>query len=131
MDIFDAFPHAIVSEQFEIGKADFGTEIGTVFSEASACDVVIDEGTYATTGRTPDVPYMTSDILIYARPQQMPTLVTAKLTNGYIWHDKINDLYYEIREASLGKNQETGEVEHVEFLLRPTEIAFAEENSDE
>lgn len=128
MDIFEAFPNGIISEQFELGVAEFGTEVGTVFSDAKLCDVVVDEGTYTTTGRAPDTPYMDSGILLYAKPEQMPTLVTAKLTNGYMWHDKINDLYYEVREASLGKNQETGVVEHIEFLLRPTEVAIGGED---
>lgn len=131
MNIFEAFPNAIVSNQFEIGEVEFGTEIGSVFSSSALCDVVVDEGTYTATGRAPEAPYMTSDILLYAKPEQMPTLVTAKLTNGYMWHDKVNDLYYEIREASLGKNQETGTVEHVEFLLRPTEVALNEDTDDE
>lgn len=131
MDIFEAFPNGIVSNQYELGEVQYGTELGTEFSSATLCDVVVDEGTYATTGRAPEVPYNTSDILLYAKPQQMPTIVTAKLTNGHMWHDKINDLYYEIREASLGKNQETGVVEHVEFLLRPTEVALVKGESDE
>ncbi len=131
MDVFEIMPEAIVSDQFEIGQAEFGTEIGTVFSNAALCDVVIDEGTYNTSGRAPEAPYLTSDILLYAKPEQMPTLVTAKLTNGYMWHDKLNDLYYEIREASLGKDQETGNIEHAEFLLRPTEVALAGEMENE
>ncbi len=131
MDIFKAFPNAIVSNQFELGEAEMGTEIGTVFSNPVACDVVIDEGTQTSNGSAPEAPYISSDILLYARPEQMPTLVTAKLTNGYMWHDKVNDLYYEIRNANLGKNQETGVVEHVEFLLRPTEVALNEETEDE
>lgn len=131
MNVFEAFPNAIISGQFELGEVQLGTEVGTVFSSPALCDVVIDEGTYTATGRTPEAPYMTSDILLYAKPEQMPTLVTAKLTNGYMWHDKVNDLYYEIREASLGKNQETGIVEHIEFLLRPTEVALNGEAEDE
>lgn len=123
MDAFEALPNAIITGQWELGEVQYGTELGTEFSNPQPCEVIVDEGTYTSRERTPDAPYEGSDILIYARPEQMPTLVTAKLTNGYMWHDVLNDFYYEIRDASLGKNQETGEVEHVEFLIRPTEVA--------
>lgn len=123
MDVFEAFPNAIISGQWELGEVEYGTDIGTEFSNPQPCEVIVDEGSYTTHERAPDAPYEDSDNLIYARPGQMPTLVTAKLTNGYMWHDAVNDIYYEIREASLGKNQETGQVEHVEFLIRPTEVA--------
>lgn len=123
MDVFNAFPKAIISGQWELGEVNRATDIGDVFSNPVACDVIIDEGSYADAHRSPNADGESSDILIYAKPDQMPTLLTASLTNGYMWHDKLNDLYYEIREASQGKNQETGVVEHVEFLVRPTLVA--------
>ena len=123
MDVFNAFPKAIISDQWELGEVNRAPDIGDVSSNPVACDVIIDEGSYADAHRSPNADGESSDILIYAKPDQMPTLLTASLTNGYMWHDKLNDLYYEIREASQGKNQETGVVEHVEFLVRPTLIA--------
>lgn len=123
MDVFSAFPNAIVSGRFELGTLTSGGIHGKEFSNPIACDVIIDEGAYATPDRSPEVEYQESETLIYAKPEQMPTLYTAQLTNGYLWHDKETDIYYEIRQASLGKNQETGEVEHVEFLIRPTLVA--------
>ncbi len=125
MDVFSAFPNGVVSGRFELGVFTSGGIRGKQFSGAIPCDVIIDEGAYATVDRSPDVEYQESETLIYARPEQMPTLHVAKLTNGYLWHDKETGLYYEIRQASLGKNQETGEVEHVEFLIRPTQVALA------
>lgn len=126
MDVFSAFPNAVVSDQWELVEVERGTDIGDVVSNPVACDVIIDEGTYVDAHRSPDADGESSDILIYAKPEQMPTLVTAKLTNGYLWHDKLNDYYYEIREASQGKNQETGVVEHVEFLVKQTLVASYE-----
>lgn len=123
MDVFRAFPNAVIYGQWELGEVQYATEIGTQFSNPDPCEVIVDEGSYTTKEKAPDAPYEDSDTLIYARPEQMPTLVTAVLTNGYMWHDKINDIYYEIRDASLGKNQETGQIEHIEFLIRPTEVA--------
>ncbi|MCM1218189.1 MAG: hypothetical protein NC548_27200 [Lachnospiraceae bacterium] len=123
MDVFNAFPNAIISNQWELGEVQYATEIGTQFANPKPCDVILDEGSFTARQKSPEIAYEDSDDLIYAKPEQMPTLVTAKLTNGYMWHDKLNDLYYEIRDASIGKNQETGEIEHIEFLIRPTEVA--------
>lgn len=123
MDVFEAFPNAIISNQWELGMVKYGTEIGAEFTPIGPCDVIVDEGSYTAKERAPDASYEDSDNLIYAKPSQIPTLATAELTNGYMWHDVLNDLYYEIRDASLGKNQETGQVEHIEFLIRPTEVA--------
>lgn len=123
MDVFEAFSNAIISGQWELGQVQYATETGTVFRNPVSCDVIVDEGSFTSTSRTPDAPYEDSDNLIYARPEQLPTLVTAVLTNSYMWHDTANDIYYEIRDASLGKNQEAGQIEHVEFLIRPTEVS--------
>lgn len=122
MDIFSSFPNAIVSGVWELGQIERGTTRGKVFSNPTLCDVVVDEGTYAVTDRSPSAEYEDSDTLIYAMPAQMPNLSTAALASGYVWHNLETDLFYEIREASLGKNQETGEVEHIEFILRPTKV---------
>lgn len=124
MDVFEALPAAIISGRWELGKLMSGTIVGKEFSDAVPCDVIVDEGAYATPDRSPEVEYQESETLIYARPDQMPTLHTAELTNGYMWHDKETDTYYEIRQASLGKNQEIGVVEHIEFLIRPTMVAI-------
>lgn len=125
MDVFEAFPDAIVSNRWELGKLKSGTIRGKEFSNPVACDVIVDEGAYATPDRSPEVEYQESETLIYARPDQLPTLQVAKLTNGYLWHDKETGLFYEIRQASLGKNQEEGVIEHVEFLVRPTVVAVS------
>lgn len=126
MDVFEAFEEAIVSDRWELGQLVSGTLRGKEFSNPIACDVIVDEEAYANPDRSPEVEYQESDTLIYAMPEQMPTLHPAQLTNGYLWHDTETDTFYEIREASLGKNQETGEIEHLEFLIRPTLVAINE-----
>lgn len=130
MDVFSSFPNAIVSNRWELGRVVRATVGGNEFKNPVLCDVIVDEGSYADADRAPRADEESSDTLLYARPEQMPTLATTQLTNGYFWHDKLNDLYYAIREASLGQNQETGVTEHVEFLLRPTE-ALTSEGDDE
>lgn len=123
MDVFEAFPNGIIRNTWELGEVQRATEIGNVFQSIATCDVIIEEGVYDRSGRTPDADYQDSNILLYARPEDMPTLNTAALAAGYYWHNTATDQYYAIREASLGTNQETGVNEHVEFLLKPTEVA--------
>lgn len=125
MDVFEAFPNGIVSDRWELGQLNSGTIRGKEFSNPITCEVIVDEGAYATPDRSPEVEYQESETLIYAKASQIPTLHTAQLTNSYLWHDLKTDIYYEIRQASLGKNQETGEIEHVEFLIRPTMVALS------
>lgn len=122
MDVFEAFPNGIVSNQFEIGSVKYATEVGTQFTSIQLCDVIVEEEANAEFDRSPSANSEYTDMLIYARPEQLPSLVPARLTNGYMWHDVLNDYYYEIIDASLGKNQETGQIEHVEFKVRQTEV---------
>lgn len=122
MDVFEAFPNGIVSNQYELGEVQYATEVGTVFSNGVICDVIVEEETNVEFNRTPKANPEYTDMLIYARPEQMPTLVVAQLTNGYMWHDVLSDFYYEIVDVALGKNQETGQIEHVEFKVRQTEV---------
>lgn len=121
MNVFSIFPEAIVSGIWELGQVKRGTRRGKEFSNAVTLDVIVDEGTYSVTDRSPSAEYEDSDTLLYARASDLPTLNTAKLGAGYMWHNLQTDTYYNIREASIGKNQSDGYVEHVEFLLRPTE----------
>lgn len=121
MDVFNTFPEAIISGVWELGEVKRGTRRGKEFSNPVALDVIVDEGTYSVTDRSPSAQYEDSDTLVYARASGLPTLDTATLGAGYMWHNMVTDTYYNIREASLGKNQAGGSVEHVEFLLRPTE----------
>lgn len=121
MDVFEVFPEAIISGIWALGEVKRATIHGKEFNNAETLDVIVDEGTYAVTDRSPDAEYESSDTLIYARASSMPTLDTAKLAAGYLWLNSNTGQYFEIREASLGKDQFLGKVEHVEFLLRPTE----------
>lgn len=123
MDVFEAFPNAIISNQWALVGVLKGTEVGTEITSSKMCDVIVDEGSYASPNNTPKANYEESNILLYARASDMPTLATPALHSAYMWHDTVNGYYYAIEEASLGKNQETGVVEHVEFVLRQTEVA--------
>lgn len=125
MDVFEAFPNGIVRDTWELGEVQRATEIGTVYQSVATCDVIVEEETEDYSGRTPDADYQESGTLIYARPEDMPTLNSAVLAADYYWHNKVTDQYYAIRKCALGTNQETGAVEHVEFYVKPTEVASA------
>lgn len=121
--IFDAFPNAIISGVWEIGTCQHGTVVGNTYNSLNYIDVVIDEGNNASVDTTPE--NLRSDMLIYVRPCQLPTLSTNKLVSGYMLYNSDDDEYYEIVDAGLGKNQHTGVLEHVELKVVQTEVTNA------
>lgn len=123
LSIFDAFPNAIISGVWQIGTCQHGTIVGNEFKLINDIDVVVDEGQSASVTSTPEA--LNSDILVYVHPDQLPTLNTAKLVSGYMLYNTVEDTYYQIIDAGVGKNQHTGNIEHVELRLLQTEIANA------
>lgn len=123
ISIFDAFPNAIVSNVWQLGTCQHGTVVGVEFNLISDIDVVVDEGSSSQVTTSPEA--LNSDILLYAHPNQLPTLNTAQLVSGYMVYNTAEDQYYEIVDAGIGKNQHTGQIEHVELRLLRTEIADA------
>lgn len=120
VDVFSAFPHAIITGEWEIGKSDRGTLVGRLFKKSGNLDVIIDDGESAGIESTPET--LTADMLVYCRPEQLPTTRANALVSGYMLHDKVADDYYEIIRAGIGKNQHTGTIEHIELELRQTEV---------
>lgn len=121
--IFDAFPNAIISGVWEIGKCQHGTVVGNQFIKSGDLDVVVDEGANSNISSTPET--LKSDLLVYVIPCQLPTLQTNKLVSAYMLHNKQEDAYYEIIDAGIGKNQHTGQIEHIELKLVQTEVVNA------
>lgn len=118
--IFEAFPNAIISGIWEIGSCKHGTVIGNQYIKLADLDVVVDEGNNSTVNNIPEV--LKSDLLIYVNPCQLPTLATNALVSGYMLYNREEDKYYEIVDAGIGKNQHTGEIEHVELKVIQTEV---------
>lgn len=118
--IFNAFPKAIISGVWQIGTCQHGTLIGNVFEKTADIDVVIDEGNNSSIDT--DIETIKSDMLIYCRPEQMPTLNTNTLVSGYMLYDSSEDNYYMIVDAGVGKNQHTGVIEHIELKVVQTEV---------
>ena len=120
LSIFEAFPNAIISGVWEIGSCQHGAVIGNTFTKIADIDVVVDEGTNASVNSTPET--LASDLLLYVIPCQMPTLQTNTLVSNYMLHNKNEDAYYEIVDAGIGKNQHTGNIEHLELKVVQTEV---------
>lgn len=120
MNVFQAFPNAC--ENWQIGKMKYSTITGNIFGVLSTIEVVVDTGTNSTANNSPSAQNMASDTLLYCKPEQLPTLDTAKLVASYAVQAP-NGKIYAIEDAALGKNQDGGVVEHVELKLNPTAVA--------
>lgn len=118
MDVFRAFPGAVVSGVYSIGGYQRGTLEGNRYTKEADLDVIVDEGDTGDIGMAPNAEVLDADLLLYVKPEQLPTTNPRALTAGYMIYDADNDDYFAIVDASVGKNQHTGKVEHIELLLR-------------
>jgi len=126
--IFNAFPNAIITGVWQIGTCQHGTLIGNIFTKTGDIDVIIDEGNNSSVNT--DIETLKSDMLLYCKPEQMPTLNTNTLVSGYMLYNSEEDSYYMIIDAGIGKNQHTGNIEHIELKVVQTEVTTdGEDNS--
>lgn len=126
LSIFESFPSAIVYGEWQLGNFKHGSVVGNVFNKCATLDVIVDEGNSSEITSTPE--RAVSDYLIYAQPSQLPTLRTTELVGGYMLYNDPEDKYYAIIDAGIGKNQENGNIEHVELKVVQTE---ADNNGDD
>lgn len=120
MDVFRAFPKAVNTTDWEIGRGKIGAVAGNSYEKLCDIDVIVDEG-YNTSISDNTMP-LGSDLLVYCRPEQLPTKRVRKLISDYILHDRAEGDYFAITDAGVGKNQHTGEVEHIELKLTAIEV---------
>lgn len=123
--VFQAFPNAIESQVWQIGKMAFSTITGNDLDTASLTyiDVIEDEANNSEPNASPSYANTYSDTLLYVRPNQMPTIDTAELIASYVVKNTTTGKLYAIIEAGIGKNQESGTIEHIELKIRQTEAA--------
>lgn len=116
MTVFQAFPNAI--EKWQIAPIAYSTITGNMISGTwQTIDVIVDEGSSTQPNQAPNFANAYSDLLIYCKPSQLPTVKAPQLMADYAVQD--NDGYlYAIDDVGIGKNQETGLVEHIELKLR-------------
>ena len=55
-------------------------------------------------------------------PCQVLNIHTDELVSNYMLHNNQTGAYYEIVDAGIGKNQHTGNIEHLELRVVRTEI---------
>lgn len=115
MDVFKAFPEAIVSWTWLAVKR--GTEVGNVATEAGAVNVIETEADKATLYNTPKANGITADLLVYVRPEDLPEMTPAKLMANYGLQNDIMERY-DIINVGVGKNQDNGNIEHYELALQ-------------
>lgn len=127
--VFEAFPKAIISDDWELGEVKNNTEVGKIFTSYGLKRVIIDEGALGSLNDSPSAENISSDTLIYAMPSEMPGLNIARYIASFYWHRISDGQYYEIIEVGVGKNQSRGVIEHIEFRLRPTEVAGVSDES--
>lgn len=130
MDVFNAFPSAVISGVWEIGQIARATEVGDIYTTANSLDVIVEEASDGRTHETPDADYLTTDTLIYAKPSQLPTTNPAALIGDYLLKNTETGQFYTIIGADLGKNQENNQLEHTELWIRATEAIEDEDGSE-
>ena len=116
MDVFEAFPQAI--EEWTIAEMAYGTITGNTLSNPKTIRVIVDEGAGADQNNSPSAATIASDTLLYVMPADLPTTDTSALVADYAIKDPQNRTFA-IIDAGAGKNQHTGQLEHVELRLRP------------
>lgn len=120
--VFEAFPAGIIRGRYSIGAYQRGTIVGAEFVSYGNLDVIVDEGDASDISYSPNAAEIKADIIMYAMPEQLPTVNPRALTSGYLIYDSQEDDYFAITTANLAKNQNTGELEHVELSLVQTEV---------
>ena len=124
--VFSAFPSAIISGRYSLGKHQRGTLVGNVFNKYGDLDAIVDEGQSSSIQNAPNADILTADMLMYVRPEQLPTVNVRELASSCMIYDSETADYFEIIDASIGKNQESGVIEHIQLLLRQTEAEDVE-----
>lgn len=130
--VFDAFPNAI-ERDWQISKMAYSTITGNELDADSLrnIDVIIDEGSSSEPNASPSYANLYSDMLIYVRPDQMPTMNTAALVGDYVVKNTTTNTTYAIIDAGIGKNQETGKIEHIELKLRAIGVGSVKSEASE
>lgn len=116
--VFQAFPNAIVNT-YALVQVQRGTEAGDIYITGENIGVIVDDAADFRDAN-PDADGVDNDLLLYVRPEDCPTVPSILMANYFI-KDTANGLYYEITRAGIGKNQQTGKIEHIELTLKLTD----------
>lgn len=122
--VFEAFPQAVISDDWKLGLVEESTDVGKIFVDKGFVSVIVDEAAVGLLNNSPSADGIDSDTLIYAKPSELPGLNVGRYIASYYWYQVSSGQYYEILEVGIGKNQQENAIEHVEFRIRPVEVAF-------
>lgn len=117
MDVFEAFPNAIITAY--IAPISYGTIEGNRLGQRQEIHIILDEGSNANQNPSPMNATIQSDSLIYCKPHEMPTTDASTLVADYAIINADGRIFA-IEDAGIGRNQDTGRIEHIELKLRPT-----------
>lgn len=125
LTVFEAFPNGIERNIWQIGQMAYSTITGNDLDADSLTyiDAIVDEGNSSEPNASPSAANAYSDMLLYIRPEQSPTLDTAELIASYVVKNTTTGKLYAIIDAGIGKNQDNGTIEHIELKLRQTGAA--------
>ncbi len=124
MNVFDAFPNAV--ETWTMGKISRDTLTGDTTLTGFDIEVICDDVKTSTLGGVSTPAEMDNDSLLFVKiNSNFSSLTTENITANYYVYDGIG--YYRIRQVGLGKNQHTGEIEHVELVVTPYSLGGASE----
>lgn len=126
ISVFNAFPKAIISGVWQIGAWASNTRVGNTYEKIAELDVIEDESGSMSFGSAPNADVLVADALLYAKPEQLPTTNLNTLKTAYMMFNSETGEYFAIIDAGAGKNQDTGELEHIELKLRQTEAEDVE-----
>lgn len=124
--VFNAFPRAIISNVWQIGRWASNTRVGNTYEKISDLEVIEDETGEMSYGNAPSAEVIVADALLYVKPEQLPTTNLNTLKASYMLYNSETDEYFVIVNAGAGKNQETGRLEHIELKIRQTEAENVE-----
>lgn len=117
MTVFEAFPNGL--EAWQIGQMNYSTLTGNRYAKMTTINVIADEAQGESAPSTSSPEGITADTLLYCKPAELPTTSIPALISDYSVKDPDGRLY-RIIDAGRGKNQETGELEHIELKVRQT-----------
>lgn len=114
MTVFEAFPNGL--EAWKIGATRYGTMTGNKIINPATINVIADEINTTEIRAGATATPADSDTLLYTKPAELPSTDTAKLVAAYGVIDP-EGRTYRILDAAKGKNQDTGELEHIELII--------------
>lgn len=122
MDIFTSLPNAVISDVWELGQISRSTEVGKSYEALRFLTCIADEEATGDQNNSPSADGIESGTLLFVKPADLAPYNIDELIASFMVKNTQTGQLYMIKNVGLGKNQETGMVEHIELLIEPTEV---------